>query len=88
MSTVKKHDFQTPTQGQLDNLMEGCFVCVNDTVDSYWVEIDKVNADGLSGIIHTELDSNDTHHDNHRNKRVCFQSDQVTYLGCDRYCFC
>lgn len=88
MSSDSTNDFQVPTQAQLNNLMEGCYVRVQDSKDTYWVEIEDVNPAGLTGVIHTELEQCDSASDMHDQKRVCFHRDQITHVGCDRYCFC
>lgn len=88
MSDDNSNDFQVPTQAQLNNLMEGCYVRVQDNRDTYWVEIDEVNSSGLTGVIHTELEQCNSASTLHDQKRVCFQRDQITHVGCDRYCFC
>jgi hypothetical protein len=80
--------FTIPTQGQLDNLVAGCYVRIQDDKDCYWVEVDEVSDHGLSGVIHTELEGVNCRSELHNKSRVCFQRDQVTHVGCDRYCFC
>jgi len=83
-----KSDFAVPTQSQLDNLITGCFVRVQDDKDCYWVEIDEVSEHGLAGVIHAELEGADCQADIHNGSRICFHRAQVTHVGCDRYCFC
>lgn len=80
--------FNVPTQSQLENLVAGCYVRIQDDKDYYWVEIDEVNNDGLAGVIHTELEDTECQSNLHNQCRVCFQREQVTHVGCDRYCFC
>ena len=80
--------FQVPNQSQLNNLMEGCFVRVKDDKDCYWVELDEVGDQRLTGVIHAELEESDCQGGLQDQKRVCFQRDQVTHVGCDRFCFC
>ena len=80
--------FVIPTQTQLDNLVTGCYVRIQDDKQFYWVEIDEVYAQGLSGVIHAELEGVNCKTDLHHHSRVCFQREQVTHVGCDRYCFC
>lgn len=83
-----KCDFLVPTQSQLDNLITGCFVRVQDNQDCYWVEIDEVSDHGFVGVVHAELEGSDCSSHVHDKSRICFQRGQVTHVGCDRYCFC
>lgn len=87
--TGGNEDFTVPNQSQLNNLMEGCFVRVHDDKDYYWVEIDEVDKSGsLAGIIQAKLEGNTGSDHLNDQSRVCFTRDQVTHVGCDRFCFC
>ena len=81
-------NFQVPNKSQLNNLMEGCFVRVQDNQDCYWVELDEVKDQGLAGVIHSELEDSNSKGNLQDQKRICFQRDQITHVGCDRFCFC
>lgn len=80
--------FIVPSQLQLDHLMAGCFVRIQDNDANYWVEVEDVVHGGLVGVIHAELDSIGISRALQDKASVCFQREQVTHVGCERYCFC
>ncbi len=81
-------EFSVVTGEDLDHLVPGCFVQVGSGATSYWVEIGQIDGTTISGIVHPELSGTlcVINHDSCEIAR--FSRDQITALGCDRYCWC
>jgi hypothetical protein len=73
---------------ELAHLVPGCFVQVGSGESSYWVEVGLIEGNSISGMVHPELSSSlcIINHDTCEIAR--FSRDQITALGCDRYCWC
>jgi hypothetical protein len=73
---------------ELGHLAPGCFVQVGFGDSSYWVEVGQIEGGTISGIVHPELSSTlcVINHDSCEIAR--FSREQITALGCDRYCWC
>jgi len=76
------------TEEDLGHIAPGCFVRVGSGDASYWVEIGQIDGFMLSGVVHPELSTSlcVINHDSCEIAR--FSRDQITALGCDRYCWC
>ena len=76
------------TEEDLGHVAPGCFVRVGSGDASYWVEIGQIEGVTISGIVHPELSTSlcVINHDSCETAR--FSRDQITALGCDRYCWC
>ena len=73
---------------ELAHVAPGCFVQVGHGDSAYWVEIGQIDGSMMSGTVHPEL-SGDLciiHHDSCEIAR--FRREQITALGCERYCWC
>lgn len=79
-------DFVIPTDRLLDNLGPGCFVKVDQNNGSFWVEVDDTDGYLFGGCVHPNLSGVECPY--HQERRVFFNRDEITRLGCDRYCFC
>lgn len=80
--------FATVTEEDLGHLAPGCFVQVGMGESSYWVEIGMIEGVSISGIVHPELSSSLCLIEHGSSEIVRFSRDQITALGCDRYCWC
>ena len=80
--------FVEASEENLGRLVVGCFVLVGTGETSYWVEIRHVDGDRLSGTVHPELSamSGPARHDSCEIASI--RREQITALGCDRYCWC
>jgi hypothetical protein len=78
----------TVSEEEIGHLAPGCFVQVGFGDSSYWVEIGQIEGGTISGIVHPELSGTlcVINHDSCEIAR--FTRDQITALGCDRYCWC
>ena len=76
------------TEEDLGHIAPGCFVRVGSGDTSYWVEIGQIEGATISGMVHPELSTSlcVINHDSCEIAR--FSRDQITALGCDRYCWC
>ena len=79
--------FMAATDDNLAHLSEGCFVRVGTGESAYWVELQHIDGERLRGTLHPELsvapgvprDASDV---------VSIRREQITALGCNRYCSC
>lgn len=76
------------TEEELGHIAPGCFVRVRSGDTSYWVEIGQIEGATISGMVHPELSTSICviSHDSCEIAR--FSRNQITALGCDRYCWC
>ena len=84
----RNQGFPAVTEEDLGHLAPGCFVQVGLGEASYWAEIGQIEGVTISGMVHPELSSFLCliGHDSCEVAR--FSRDQITALGCDRYCWC
>lgn len=80
--------FVQPTPEKLATLGRGCFVQVREHGDCFWVEITEGEPGRFSGTVHPELQSPCCKPAASIGPVADFRSDDITALGCDRYCFC
>ena len=81
-------ELPTVTEEGLIHLAPGCFVQVGLGEASYWVEIGRIEGVTISGMVHPELSGSLCLIDHDSCEIACFSRDQITALGCDRYCWC
>lgn len=79
-------EYVIPTERLLDNLGPGCFVEVEEGDNAVWVEINDTNGEVYWGKVHANLCESACPYDDQ--ETVVFVRDQISHLGCDRYCFC
>lgn len=79
-------DFVIPTDNLLNNLGPGCFVQVDQGNGAFWVEINDTDGDVFGGRVHPQLSGPDCPF--YKECDVNFSRDEISLLGCDRYCFC
>jgi len=79
-------EYVIPTPQALDHLGPGCFVKVEQSDGSFWVELDDTDGDMMGGWVHPNFDAHECPytHECH----VYFKRGEITHLGCDRYCYC
>lgn len=81
--------FVEPTEESLDDLGPGCFVQKKESGGSCcWVEIVSMDDTGYECIAHPALLNGENDGDVSEGDVVSLKRDQITALGCDRYCFC
>jgi|GEM_PF-1258710 len=80
--------FPAVTEEDLSHLAPGCFVQVGLGEAAYWVEIGRIEGVTISGMVHPELSSSLCLIDHGSCEVARFSRDQITALGCDRYCWC
>jgi hypothetical protein len=78
----------TVTEEELGHLAPGCFVQVGSGDTSYWVEVGQIEGTTISGMVHPELSGSLCVVDHDSCEVARFSRDQITALGCDRYCWC
>jgi hypothetical protein len=77
--------FVEPTIEKLDNLGPGCFVHVNDNGVCCWAELKSAECDkGYRAVLHPALSGDQRQ----AGTEVVVRREQITALGCDRYCVC
>ncbi|WP_455208442.1 hypothetical protein [Kaarinaea lacus] len=79
-------EFVVPTDNLLDNLGPGCFVQVDQGNGAFWVEINDTDGYIFGGRVHPQLSGPDCPF--HKECDVNFNREEISLLGCDRYCFC
>ena len=95
----EQEGYQQPTAERLAGLGEGCFVQIHRNGQSEWIEISRTEDDVLIGIVQPALSTPlpmavgaDTNNTGNQPPAVAeelrFRKEQITALGCDRYCFC
>lgn len=97
-SNAEQAYFQKPTADRLACLGAGCFVQIPHNGQCVWVELTRKEDDEYVGILHPELSTSQaatptvvTTTDKQfpsDNQEVHLRTQQITALGCDRYCFC
>lgn len=81
--------FAEATQDRLDHIGPGCFVQKMEVCGTCcWVEITSEQDDNFEGIAHPALSENNAQAMFKEGDVVLVTKDQITALGCDRYCFC
>lgn len=81
--------FVKPTQQSLDDLGPGCFVQKKDSNGTCcWVEITSNGDVEFECVAHPALLSGSELDDVSEGDRLHVKKDQITALGCDRYCTC
>lgn len=81
--------FVIPTQILLDGLGPGCFVQkIESSGASYWVEITSIGNSGYECIAHPSFIMSTEEGVVSEGDLVTVKHEQITALGCDRYCFC
>ena len=85
-----KEGFEVPTNDKLDNLGPGCFVQKTDECGSCcWVELVSSSDNGsYEAIAHPALTRGAVNEGIIEGDKVTVLRNQITALGCDRYCFC
>jgi len=78
----------TPDSDELANLGPGCYVEVKDGNNKYWAEIQAINNESITGLIHYELENSIDESVDKTRPTSEFNKDQIVNLGCDNYCFC
>ena len=90
-------NFEQPTAERLAGLGPGCFVQIQRNGRCDWIEITRTEGDEFVGTMHPMLSTplpantseNSTSADGQTiNKEVRLRKEQITALGCDRYCVC
>jgi len=84
----RNQGFPAVTEEDLGHLAPGCFVQVGLGDASYWVEIGRIEGVTISGMVHPELSTSLCLIDHDSCEVARFSRDQITALGCDRYCWC
>ena len=89
--------FEQPTAERLAGLGPGCFVQIQGDGRCDWIEITRTENDEFIGTMHPMLstplpavvssDSTSTVKQTIK-KEVRLRKEQITALGCDRYCVC
>ena len=79
--------FVEPTEEKLNNLGPGCFVQVENHGSCCWVEIMAVSNTGYEAKAYPAL-SDGPNTEQLPCSDMLIQRNQITALGCDRYCFC
>ena len=89
-ATISVDDgFVKPTQILLANLGPGCFVQKTESCgDSYWVEITSIGDSEYKCIAHPSLIMNAGEGVVSEGDLGTVRPEQITALGCDRFCFC
>lgn len=98
-SNEVQDNFEKPTAELLAGLGAGCFVQIQrntqHNIETGWVEITRTEGDELIGILHPELSSasvtssTSTEEQTQTTKNeIRLRREEITALGCDRYCFC
>lgn len=80
--------FVQPTPEKISSLGRGCFVQVREQQGCFWAEITGGAAGTFHGMVHPELKSPCCKPLPNTGLTADFQSENITALGCDRYCFC
>jgi len=83
-------EFVVPTTDLIANLGPGCYVQILDNNDLFWVEIETVCDSEYKGRVHPKLNTglNTGYCPFGDDNLVLFCKEQITLLGCDRFCFC
>ena len=86
---ARQDAYAEPTEERLDGLHAGCFVQFNHHGQCDWVEITGTEGNEFVGISHPELSENDDgNQPTDSREEMHLRKEQITAMGCDRYCFC
>jgi len=81
--------FVKPTAMLLNDVGSGCFVQKLEPDGSrYWLEITSVGDTGYEGIAHPALVNDCDASAVTEGDHCTVERDQITALGCGRFCFC
>lgn len=84
-----KEGFVEPTKERLDDLGPGCFVQKKESGGSCcWVEITSMGDTEFKCIAHPALLEGADPGGISEGDQGIVKREQITALGCDRYCFC
>ena len=72
----------------LGHLAPGCFVQFGTDGMSCWIEINRIEGDIIGGKLHQELSNPICLIEHYFTDVVSIRRDQITAMGCDRYCWC
>jgi hypothetical protein len=88
-TSLVDYGFVEPTQMLLDDLGPGCFVQKMESSGAlYWVEITSIGNFGYECIAHPTLVNNTDVSVVSDGDLGTVRREQITALGCDRFCFC
>lgn len=91
-SNIQQDIFQPPTAERLDCLGAGCYVQIHRQGECQWLEISRTEGDELVGVLHpalsTPLSAESTADTAAEPKELRLRREQITALGCERYCSC
>lgn len=88
-AAVLQDGFVEPTEEILDALGPGCFTLKTDSSTSCcWVEIVSMDGTDFECIAHPALLPGTNDESISEGDLVMLKRQQITALGCDRYCFC
>jgi hypothetical protein len=97
---AEQDTFQEPTAERLAGLGAGCFVQIHRNEECEWVEITGGEGNEFVGMLHPALstplptETTPALKEAHRqaqaaaNEELQLCKEQITALGCDRYCVC
>lgn len=88
-ASAVKDGFAEPTKERLNDLGPGCYVQKMDVCGSCcWAEIVSGNDSGYECIAHPALSDGAAQEGIAEGSSIVVQREQITALGCDRYCSC
>lgn len=76
------------TPEDLGHVAPGCFVQFGTNGMRCWIEICQIEGQTVSGKFHPELSNPICLIEHYNADIVSIRRDQITALGCDRYCWC
>ncbi|OGI38453.1 MAG: hypothetical protein A2140_09415 [Candidatus Muproteobacteria bacterium RBG_16_62_13] len=76
------------TAEELGHVAPGCFVQFGANGMRCWMEISRIEGDTISGRLHPELSNPICLIEYYNADIISIHRDQITALGCDRYCWC
>lgn len=77
-----------PSSDELSNLGSGCYVQVKDGENCFWAEIQSIEGEYFTCIIHCELGGSVCQTSLENLSERLFHKTQIVNLGCDNYCWC
>ena len=89
-SAVAERDgYMLPTEEKLNEIGPGCFVQFKDLSSLYcWLEVISLDNTGFNCIARPALTPSASNQDISEGDRIFVNRDQITALGCERYCYC
>ena len=72
----------------LGHVVPGCFVQFGTHGMCCWLEINRVEGDNISGKLRPELSDPICVIEYYHHDVICIRRDEITAMGCDRYCWC